>query len=57
MFTFLLIDSKRFLLYLQPLTFIANYYGEKMGFYFSFMLFYTSMLWIPAIPGAALFGY
>ncbi|CDW85080.1 anoctamin-like protein [Stylonychia lemnae] len=43
--------------YMQPLHFIARYYGEKMGFYFAYLLFYTSWLIIPAIPGLALFIY
>mmetsp|Transcript_33912 Transcript_33912/g.33017 ORF Transcript_33912/g.33017 Transcript_33912/m.33017 type:complete len:309 (-) Transcript_33912:1071-1997(-) len=28
-----------------------------MGFYFAFLMFYTSQLLIPAVPGLALFGY
>lgn len=43
--------------YMQPLNFISNYYGEKMGFYFAWLTFYTSWLLIPAIPGIALFLY
>lgn len=43
--------------YMQPLHFIARYYGEKMGFYFAWLLFYTSWLVIPSIPGLALFIY
>ena len=42
---------------MQPLHFIANYYGEKMAFYYAWLLFYTSWLMIPAIPGIALFIY
>ena len=42
---------------MQPLHFIANYYGEKLGFYFTFLIFYTSFLLIPAIPGLALSIY
>lgn len=42
---------------MQPLNFIANYYGEKMAFYFGFQIFYTSWLVIPAVPGIALFIY
>ena len=41
--------------YMQPLNFIANYYGEKMGFYFAYLLFYTSWLLPVAIVGIALF--
>ena len=40
---------------LQPLNFIANYYGEKIGFYFAWLSFYTSWLLFPAIFGIALF--
>lgn len=43
--------------HMQPLNYICNYYGEKMGFYFAFLIFYTSWLVIPAIPGLILFFY
>lgn len=43
--------------HMQPLHFIASYYGEKMGFYFAWLIFYTSWLLLPAIPGLALFIY
>lgn len=43
--------------YMQPINFIANYYGEKTGFYFAWLLFYTSWLMVPALPGLALFIY
>jgi hypothetical protein len=43
--------------YMQPLNFIANYYGEKTGFYFAWLTFYTAWLAIPAVPGLALFIY
>ena len=42
---------------MQPMNFIASYYGEKMAFYYVWLLFYTSWLMIPAIPGIALFVY
>lgn len=42
---------------MQPLNFIANYYGEKIALYYSWLLFYTAWLSIPAVPGLALFGY
>jgi len=42
---------------MQPLNFIANYYGEKLGFYFAWLTFYTSWLLIPAVPGIVLFAY
>lgn len=41
--------------YMQPLNFITNYYGEQMGFYIAFILFYTSWLLPIAIAGIALF--
>lgn len=47
----------RYLKYMQPLNFIANYYGEKMGFYFAWLVFYTSWLMIPALPGIGFFIY
>ena len=47
----------RYVKYMQPLNFIANYYGEKMGFYYAFLVFYSAWLLIPAIPGLVLFGY
>lgn len=43
--------------YMQPLNYIANYYGEKMGFYFAWLIFYTAWLVIPAIFGFPLFVY
>jgi hypothetical protein len=49
--------THHYIKYMQPLNFIANYYGEKMGFYFAFLYFYTSSLMLPAIPGTILFIY
>jgi len=43
--------------HMQPLNFIASYYGEKTAFYFAFMTFFTGWLLIPALPGLALFIY
>ena len=42
---------------MQPLNFIASYYGEKVAFYYAWLMFYTSWLLIPAIPGVILFIY
>lgn len=36
---------------MQPLNFIADYYGEKYGFYFSWLVHYTGQLIIPSIVG------
>jgi hypothetical protein len=41
--------------YTQPLTFIASYYGEKYGFYFAWLVNYTSFLLIPSILGLGFF--
>jgi anoctamin-7 len=49
--------SGDYIKYFQPITFVANYYGEKVGFYLAFLMFYTSWLLIPAVPGLALFIY
>jgi Calcium-activated chloride channel len=43
--------------YFHPINFIANYYGEKMGFYFAWLVFYTSWLLVIGVPGIALFIY
>ncbi len=42
---------------LQPLHLIANYYGEKMAFFYAYLVFYTAWLMIPAVPGLGLFIY
>lgn len=47
----------RYIKYMQPLNFIANYYGEKMAFFYAWLTFYTSWLFVAAIPGLALFIY
>ena len=44
-----------FLVNMQPLNFIANYYGEKFGFYFGWLLHYTGQLIIPATLGIIIF--
>ena len=36
---------------MQPLNFIADYYGEKYGFYFAWLVHYTGQLIIPSIIG------
>jgi hypothetical protein len=41
---------KRFY-YHQPLHIIRRYFGDKIGFYFTWLGFYTSMLIPPAIIG------
>lgn len=42
---------------MQPINFIAEYYGEEFGFYFAWLVHYTGMLIIPSILGFAIFIY
>lgn len=51
-------------LYKESITFqfselstIKNYYGEKVGFYYAYMSYYTAWLAIPAGVGLALTIY
>ena len=41
----------------QPLDAIRDYYGVKMGLYFAWLGFYTSMLVPPSLVGIACFVY
>ena len=40
--------------YMQPLNFISEYYGEKYGMYFAWLVHYTGQLIIPSIIGTAI---
>jgi len=42
---------------MQPLEFIANYYGEKKGFYFSWLVNYTAQLILPSFVGSVILCY
>ena len=42
---------------MQPVNFIAEYYGEEFGFYFAWLVHYTGMLIIPSILGLIVFIY
>ena len=39
---------------MQPLNFIKEYYGEKFGFYFAWLIHYTGWLMFAAIVGSIL---
>jgi len=52
MFGFL---TGRWVKFTQPLNFIADYYGEKMGFYFAWLIHYTSWLFLLSILGVVCF--
>lgn len=41
----------------SELSTIKNYFGEKIGFYYAWMSYYTAWLMIPAIPGLAITIY
>ena len=43
--------TSRFLDNMQPLNVIKDYYGEKMGFYFAWLIHYTGWLIPPIIIG------
>ena len=40
---------------MQPINFIADYYGEEFGFYFAWLVHYTGQLIFPALFGLVLF--
>ncbi|KAJ3108702.1 Anoctamin-7 [Phlyctochytrium bullatum] len=44
-----------FFLCAQPLRMIRNYYGERTAFYFAWLAYYTSWLWIAALLGLVVF--
>jgi len=46
-----------FLENMQPLNFIKDYYGEKMGFYFAWLIHYTGWLIPVAIIGIIFSGF
>ena len=46
-----MIVGSRFLKNMQPLNFLKEYYGEKFGFYFAWLVHYTGWLILPAIVG------
>ena len=46
--------TKGFIANMQPLNFIKDYYGEKFGFYFAWLIYYTGWLIPPAIIGTIL---
>jgi hypothetical protein len=41
----------RFSRYVKSLDYVAEYFGEKMGFYFAWLIHYTSWLLIPSVVG------
>jgi len=39
---------------MQPLNFISDYYGEKYGFYFAWLVHYTGQLILPSVIGVGI---
>lgn len=48
-----MIIGQGFIKNMQPLNFIKDYYGEKFGFYFAWLVHYTGWLIPAAIVGTA----
>ena len=42
---------------MQPLNFISDYYGEKYGFYFAWLVHYTGQLILPSLIGIAILAW
>ena len=40
--------------HMQPINFISEYYGEKYGFYFSWLVHYTGQLILPSVIGVGI---
>lgn len=47
--------SPRFRSKVKSLDYIAEYFGEKMGFYFAFLIHYTAWLLIPSVVGIIIY--
>jgi len=43
--------------HIEPILLIADYYGEKQGMYFTFLIHHIAMLLIPSFFGLILWGY
>jgi hypothetical protein len=43
--------------HIEPILLIADYYGEKQGMYFTFLIHHIAMLCIPSFFGLFLWGY
>lgn len=39
----------------KPLDYVADYFGEKQGFYFAWLVHYTAWLLIPSVLGILIF--
>jgi hypothetical protein len=50
------IGPKGYKKHIKALDFVAEYSGEKMGFYFAWLVHYTSWLMIPSAVGLLLYS-
>lgn len=48
--------NTRFRAHTKALDYVADYYGEKTGFYFAWLIHYTSWLLIPSVVGAIIYA-
>lgn len=53
-FGFCLLDSWRH--YVKALDYIADYFGEKFAFYFTWLIHYTSWLMFPSLVGLIIYA-
>lgn len=52
-----MLGFKDFMVHIEPILLIADYYGEQQAMYFTFLIHHMAMLCIPGFFGLILWGY